>query len=1011
MAAKVKSSFWRRCRVGFRRVRVTVWFLLFLLVGSFIYLNQVGLPDFAKEPLLEKLRQLGLDLQFSRLRLRWYEGIVADNARFARAEDPLSPHLDLQEVQVLLNWGALTRRQLQVDSLLLHKGRLVWPIAETNQAPRDLVVEDIESKLRFLPGDEWALDHFEARFGGVRIQLSGIVTNASAIRDWQFAREPAAAPASITSWRARLRAFANTLDRIHFPIPPDLIVDVSGDARDLPSFGASLLVAAPGADTPWGNLTEGRFNLRLFPATTNGLSRAEVSVEALRAQTPWGALTNLALRTVLQSSPEEPGVVHGDLTLSSDDVQTEWAEGRRTVASVQWSHSITNPMPLSGRVKLQSESVKTKWAGMRKASFTGSFSRVATHDVWTAPDPSWGWWTNLQPYSVDWDLRTEQLDTQNLRLDELACAGRWAPPRLSISGFQGVFLTRYLKGQAELDVAERDVHLSLSSTVDPQTLNPVLPEAAKEWLKQFSWVEPPLLEGQISARLPAWTNPHPDWQAEVLPNFQLAAKVDAAKGGTFRDKLRFTSARSHVLYSNMTWYLPDLNLTRPEGRLVVEHQADERTRRFYWHAVGAVDVGCVRPFLDPPQQEAFDLFRVSPPVVLDAAIWGESQDEGKLGARASLVLTNLAFRGESFSRVETALQYTNARLQFFSSKVVCGSRQATVDGLAVDFGAGLIYLTNAVSTLDPGVITRVIGGNVPDIIAPYQFLNPPASHIYGVIPMHGPAGADLHFDLDGGPFHWWKFSLPHVSGHVHWLGQHLTLSDLRADFYGGEAAGAAKFDFPPATPGTDFQFAVGFTNVQLHSLMVDLLTATNHLEGWLNGALSVTKANSEVWQSVYGYGEATLRDGLLWDIPVFGIFSPILNSVSPGLGNSRAGAGSCGFVITNGYIFSNDLQIRTGGTRLKYRGTVDLESRVNARVEAELLRDMWAVGPLVSVLFTPVAKMFEYKVSNTLGDPKMEPVYIVPKLVLFPLHPLRTIKNLFENPSGSQTNTPASPRQ
>src|SRR5262249_15158191 len=160
---------------------------------------------------------------------------------FARVEDPLSPHLDLREVHVLLNWHALVHLQLQVDSLLLHEGRLVWPIAETNQAPRDLVVEDIESKLRFLPGDEWALDHFAARFGGARIQLSGNLTNASAIREWQFAREPAAAPASVATWRARLRTFADTLERVHFPTPPDLIVDISGNARDVTSFGASLL--------------------------------------------------------------------------------------------------------------------------------------------------------------------------------------------------------------------------------------------------------------------------------------------------------------------------------------------------------------------------------------------------------------------------------------------------------------------------------------------------------------------------------------------------------------------------------------------------------------------------------------------------------------------------------------------------------------------------------------------------------------------------------------------------
>ncbi len=276
--------------------------------------------------------------------------------------------------------------------------------------------------------------------------------------------------------------------------------------------------------------------------------------------------------------------------------------------------------------------------------------------------------------------------------------------------------------------------------------------------------------------------------------------------------------------------------------------------------------------------------------------------------------------------------------------------------------------------------------------------------------MNGEAAADLQFDVDGGPFTWWKFKIPHLTGHVHWMGKQLTLSNVRADFYGGQAAGAARFDFPPS-PGTDFKFAVGATNVQLHALMADLASPTNRLEGWLSGALSVTKANTEDWRTVNGYGEVTLRDGLLWDIPLFGIFTPVLNSISPGFGNSRAGGGSCGFVITNGFIFSNDLEIRSTAMRLKYNGTVDLQSAVNARVEAELLRDVWTVGPLVSALFWPVSKLFEYKITNTLGDPKLEPVFLVPRLVLFPLHPLRTLKNLLpEESSGTRTNAPPLPK-
>ena len=131
---------------------------------------------------------------------------MAENVRFGRPDEPLSPQLTVAEVRVRLNYAALARLQFQVDSLILRRGRLVWPIAETDQAPRQLALESIQTDLRFLPGDEWALDHFTAGFAGAKIQLSGTVAHASAVREWKLLQAKQTAPAG--AWRNRLRQFA-----------------------------------------------------------------------------------------------------------------------------------------------------------------------------------------------------------------------------------------------------------------------------------------------------------------------------------------------------------------------------------------------------------------------------------------------------------------------------------------------------------------------------------------------------------------------------------------------------------------------------------------------------------------------------------------------------------------------------------------------------------------------------------------------------------------------------------
>src|SRR3974390_658933 len=99
MATARKPRFWRLCRTYFRRLRIAIWLVVLLFLGALLYLNQVGLPGLIKKPLLEKVRARGLDLQFSRLRFRWHEGLGAENVRFGTPNDPLSPNLTLGEVR------------------------------------------------------------------------------------------------------------------------------------------------------------------------------------------------------------------------------------------------------------------------------------------------------------------------------------------------------------------------------------------------------------------------------------------------------------------------------------------------------------------------------------------------------------------------------------------------------------------------------------------------------------------------------------------------------------------------------------------------------------------------------------------------------------------------------------------------------------------------------------------------------------------------------------------------
>jgi hypothetical protein len=1042
MATRPKSRFWRICRIYFRRFRITVWLLVLVLVASLGYLNQVGLPGFVKKPLLENLRARGLDLQFSRLRLRWYRGLVADDVRFVRAEEPLSPQFTIQEVQVRLNHRALAHLQLQIDSLVLRRGRLSWPIAETNQAPRHLAVENIHTDLRFLPNDEWALDHFTAGFAGAKIKLSGTISNASAVREWKFFQAKQPAPAA--AWQNRVRQLADALERIHFSGPPELTLDVRGDARDLQSLSVRMVARAPGAETPWGRVTRGRLTVQLHPSSTNELSHADLNLEAEEARTHWATMANVQITANLVLAEGQTNVANGDVSLCAGHVETRWAGATNvqlnlhavsvadqtnlvsatlavhagqvdtrwgsvteTRFTAQWVHALTNAMPLTGTGHLGCEQVTTKWGVARQVQLG---ARLATPETGAArrADDSWAWWARLEPYVVDWDCEVAALESSEGAPEALACSGTWQAPELTITNFHARLGERDLALSGSLDVATRLLKLAFASDLDPHSILPVTAERARRWLAPVSWEQPPELKGQLSLTLPAWTNQEPSWRAEVEPTVQLQGVCNLPRGGAYRG-VAFTSVRSQVIYSNGTWRLPDLTLTRPEGRIEASLKSDDRAS--FWAEIrSTIDPQALRPALDATGQRGLDYFSLTEPPVLEAEIQGSWLDLDRIGIRGRTAITNFTFRGEAISSLRTSIQYTNRLLQCTAPHIRCGDRQLMADGLAADFIAQKVYLTNGFSTVAPMVVARAIGAHIARAIEAYHFEQPPVAHGYGTIPMHGEEDADLHFDIDGGPFHWWRFHVPHITGHVHWLGKHLSLSKVQVRFYGGQAAGSAGFDFYPGAP-TDYHFNVTTTNTALRALMADLFTKTNRLEGSLSGTLVITNANTAAIQTWNGYGNLHLQDGLIWEIPIFGVFSDVLNGMTPGWGSSRASAGSCTFGIANGVIRSNDLEIRSTAVRLQYRGTVDFEGRTRARVEAGLLRDVWLVGPVVSTVFWPVTKLFEFKVTGTIDDPKAEPLFLIPKVMLLPFqmpfHPIRTLKGFLpENTTNDHTNGP-----
>jgi hypothetical protein len=1037
---KQKKSLWRIARRVFRWFRIVVWLGVLVLLVLVIWLHRVGLPEYFKERLVSELRLRGVDLRFTRMRVIWYRGIVADNIQFGRPGQTNGPSASATEAEVHLRVRPLLHRRIDLEGVALRGGRVVVPIWGTNDTPQELAIQKVHGELKFLPGDQWDLSQFEAETFGVKLRLTGTVTNASAIRGWKIQRTKPKAETAEAFWHDLMSQFEQT----KFEAPTEIIGTISGDARHLETFRANVQVSSPAIDSPWGQGKTLKLSAQIEPQT-NALIHAAIKLDATepvtkwgraesvrlemtlapsltqwtptnahidltvkRAQTPWGNAGTLAMKADFRPNPSDNASALAEYSLRGRQVQTRWVRLAQTEFTAAGVVSASNAWPRTAKAALKFAGAEID-AG-RAAS--GNVDASLTLPLWEAMEmanTNVSWWTRMDKIAGDIKAQFADVHAPKLDVTKVSVGGSWQPPLLRVSDLTAALYDGELRGVAALDTSTRLFAAELTSDFDPQKISAVLTTNGQRWLEHFTWEQSPKVSASARVTLPAWTNSsgwkNVDWRNEVAPTLSLAGHFETGTA-TYR-AVPVSAAHSDFTYTNRIWRLPNLVIKRLDGEAHVSHIAREENGQFEFVIDSAIDPRFIRPLLLPVAQRVVDDFTLTAAPMIHAEIGGRWREPESLTVRAQCAAKNLGYRGRAVLSCEALITLTNQVLGIVAPKVVRTEGSAGAESIVIDFPRMKLFLNNATGSLEAAAVTHAVSPFVEKLIEPYRFLAPPQGHVHGVIDLRDERQTDLRFLVSGGPFEWRAFRFQQITGDVHWAGPRLTLSNVVGSLHGGRLEMSSAFDFT-AKEGADFAFRVLASDLNFHSLMSDLSSPTNKLEGTLAGLLVITNANSENSNSWFGYGNAKLQDGLIWDVPALGLFSPVLNKIKPGAGNSRAKEVSSTFVITNSVVLTDDLLIHASGMRLNYDGTIDFEGRINGRMEAELLGDIPGLGPVVSKVLWPVTKLFEYKIGGSLGKPKSQPVYI-PKIFLMPFHPVRTLRELIESDKEEPAKVPQLP--
>ncbi len=965
------SRFWRGCRIGFRCLRIAVLLVLLVAACVLLYFNQIGLPAFLKDPLLASLEQRGVHLEFDRMRMRMTRGIVVERVRVGAAGNANSPTLTLGEVQLLLDFERLLHGRWEVQGLVVRGGCLAVPVVAAGGAATTLELTNIQTDVRFPGSDTWSLDNFQAGFKGATLALSGDVAHASELRNWDIFRP--STNGTPANWQQRLQTLSEIVGKIRLEGAPRLTLNIEGDAREINSFAIRLNITAPAAHTPWFSARQLQLNASLAALAnypTNPLVPG-IWTNLQPYRLAWSAhFTQMRAANVSAAAVTAGGFWHAPELALSLHLQTARmrAPGPEfSVATLQLGAHVT---------ALGMPARPVSWPGV------GS---------------------NLPPCELDWSASFSRFVAEPLQVATASANGFWRAPKLVVTNLVMNLGGGRLAAALDFDAARQRLWFTNASNFDPSIVAPWLPPLTRERLGWFTWQDFPAVQAAGTLDLSAWPGRR---EIPVAVAGSVAATHPTVSG------VDLDTVQTRFAYSNHVWQVADLQVARQLTRLRLNAAEDESTKRFTARVQGAFDVNQIRPFLKT-KGAIREVGRLTfhEPLALDLTIDGQLHQAETLAVAGQLALTNFAARGGELDHLTTGITYSNLVIAFNHPQADRrqGSQKLSADQIRVDLNEHRIYFVNGYSTAEPQAIANAIGPKTGHTLEPYQFLTPPTARVNGFVSLKSSEdnqqieAEDLQVDiLRGAPFRWLRFESQRIEGSAHWFGPTLLLTNLSAEFYQGRASGWALFDFRPRA-GTDFQFAFDITNANLHRLIAGLASPTNQLEGLVGGRLVVTSGNSTNWQAMSGYGNATLQDGLIWDAPMFGILSPALNALSPGLGSSRATDAAGIFTMTNGVIFSSDLEIHSTMMRLRYAGTVDLHENLNARATTQILRDTPGLGEIIHVISWPVSKLFEYKVTGTLGDPKMAPLNDVAKLIMAPLHPFKTLENLIP---AANTNNP-----
>ena len=543
---------------------------------------------------------------------------------------------------------------------------------------------------------------------------------------------------------------------------------------------------------------------------------------------------------------------------------------------------------------------------------------------------------NVGTLAVAVEMRDGAVDIREARLrvgrGELAIAGRY-------------------------DVAGGGFDLKLSSSLDPNLFLPMLPANGQTALRDFRVLAPP----RISARyvLSAETG--------IVPVLQGRLEFGALELRT----VPFRSVAFNFENHGPLVKISDAKIVMAEGQLTGHGQYHIETSDFQYELDSTLDPCRLLPLMFPgPRQVVEPAWFDSAPHIV-AAVRGDFVDPDAFADDATLTTGRCTYRGVAFNSATGQLQLRHNRLD--ARNLLLRRYEGNIAGnLLADFITHRVTFDLDISA-SPLETAPLLGPKAGELMRTYRFGPHTVAAAKGLLDLDVPSNSCWQAHVSNEGFAYWKLAADKATADLAVTNNTLTIDNFAADFYAGKVRGKAAFSL---ARDAGYRFDFETDRVDIQKLFAAMSGKPGKATGFLTGQAAIAGNGTDL-ASIKGNGKLTVADGVLWEIPAFGILSRILNDIATGAGSAEATKATATFTIEDEAVKTDDLKVDAGAFEITSHGKVGFDGRLDFRVQGQFLRNL----PGINILTWFLKNIFEYKIGGTIGNYTYRPVNL-PKEIM-----------------------------